>query len=139
MKHPGRTEIYRLYDADDRLLYVGIAYSAHHRLMGHVCKPWWPDVARKVIGHHRTREAALRAEARAIRRERPIYNVQGRRPHTADERAYIHQRAVAAIGRAIAPASGIRARRRYEKAAAAAIEAGYLDPGYRPEWAPDPA
>lgn len=98
--YQGRTEIYRLYDAEDRLLYVGISFSAHFRLMQHVSKRWWADVVRKDVRSHRTRVAALRAEARAIRTERPIYNVKGRPPLTDDEWAYRLRRGRAALDRA---------------------------------------
>ncbi|MER6738228.1 hypothetical protein [Streptomyces puniciscabiei] len=94
--------------------------------MQHVWKPWWPDVASKKVRAYRTQSAALLAERNAICTERPIYNEQGRPPLSDEERLYIHQRALAAIERAKLPGPGVRATRRYQKAARYAVEAGYL-------------
>lgn len=126
-----KAELYRLYDAGGRLLYIGVTKSAHFRLMQHVWKPWWPDVARKEVQPHKTRADALLSERNAICKERPIYNGQGRPPHTHNERLYMHERALAAIERAKLPGLGIRATRRYRKAAQYAIEAGFLLDGHR--------
>lgn len=71
------TAVYRLYDADGALLYVGVARSPRERLSDHAYrKPWWPQVARKTIEWHPDRETALEAEARAIHTEHPVHNRQ---------------------------------------------------------------
>lgn len=70
-----RTAVYRLYDADERLLYVGVAVSPRARLSTHAReKPWWGDVKREVVEWHPERSAALAAEAVAIHAEGPVYN-----------------------------------------------------------------
>lgn len=71
------TDLYRFYDADDRLLYIGISLHAAMRASQHKAdKHWWPDVDRMTVDHLQ----ADRTEAHAIERlaildEKPIYNV----------------------------------------------------------------
>jgi excinuclease UvrABC nuclease subunit len=67
-----RTQLYRHYDAQGALLYVGIAIDAGPRLKKH---PWAKAVVRSAIAVFQTREEAAAAEAKAIRAERPKYNV----------------------------------------------------------------
>ncbi|GGW82896.1 hypothetical protein GCM10010340_70590 [Streptomyces griseoloalbus] len=72
-----RTALYRLYDAEDVLLYVGIAKDPKLRWQGHAHSPtsqWWPQVARKEVEWFATREAADAAETAAIEAERPVHN-----------------------------------------------------------------
>lgn len=85
-----RTALYRFFDSEERLLYVGVAFDPDARWKEHAkSKPWWPDVKRKVIEWRETRTDALIAEADTIRTERPLYNVKdsnvprmaGPRPH----------------------------------------------------------
>lgn len=73
------TALYRFFDADGRLLYVGISDNirsrwGHHR--NH--KSWWPDVARATVELFDTWGAAAEAEDLAIKTEDPLYNVTGR-------------------------------------------------------------
>jgi len=72
-----RTALYRLFDADDRLLYVGIAFNPEARWNEHRGKAWWPSVVRKSVEWHPTRLVALEAEARAIEAESPRHNRLG--------------------------------------------------------------
>ncbi|MFF4403637.1 GntR family transcriptional regulator [Streptomyces sp. NPDC001404] len=70
-----RTALYRLYDADDRLLYVGISSMPRTRWQQHASsKDWWPDVATREVEWHETRVGAAAAEAEAIRAEKPAHN-----------------------------------------------------------------
>lgn len=71
------TDLYRFYDADDVLLYVGISLSAITRANQHrVEKEWWSSVARMDVEHiDGDRAAAELAEREAIKAERPIHNV----------------------------------------------------------------
>lgn len=70
------TALYRLYDADGALLYVGVTGDLRTRFAQHAAgKPWWPEVARKTVEWHETRIAALGAEAAAMENERPRYNI----------------------------------------------------------------
>lgn len=73
---PGATAVYRLYDRDNTLLYVGISNRPDLRFKQHAAdKPWWPQVFRREVRMFRTRSQALRAEEVAIRSERPLYNI----------------------------------------------------------------
>ena len=75
------TALYRLYDAEDRLLYVGISGDLKERLKTHASlKPWWPDVVRKTVQWYATRADAAEAEIKAIGSERPLHNVAGAVP-----------------------------------------------------------
>jgi hypothetical protein len=69
--------LYRAYNSEGSLLYVGISYSALIRITAHRRdKPWFGDVARieveKVPGD---RYAAEERERQAIWAERPLHNV----------------------------------------------------------------
>lgn len=72
--------LYRLFDRDETLLYVGITYSPRSRWTSHKQKHWWPEVNRAALVEFPDRESALRAEAAVIAAERPRYNVQHNRP-----------------------------------------------------------
>lgn len=72
-----RTGLYRLYDADDTLLYVGIAVDPSVRWRVHAGeKTWWHEVTRKTVEWHSTRLEAEAAEVAAIVTESPRYNVE---------------------------------------------------------------
>lgn len=72
---PGRSALYRLYDAADALLYVGISHVPEARLKEHAGdKLWWHHVARDEITWLDSRTEALAAEAKAVTEERPLYN-----------------------------------------------------------------
>lgn len=61
------TTLYRLYDADGGLLYIGIAGNPGRRFEQHAGdKPWWGQVARTELAHYPTRAEALDAERAAI-------------------------------------------------------------------------
>jgi predicted GIY-YIG superfamily endonuclease len=71
-----RTALYRLYDASDELLYIGITANPKSRWQHHKSQqPWWPRVATKKIEWHPTRAEAEHAEAMAIRTELPEFNI----------------------------------------------------------------
>jgi predicted GIY-YIG superfamily endonuclease len=70
------TTLYRLYNADDELLYVGIAGNPGRRFEQHAeDKPWWSEVAATKLEHFATREAACAAEVTAITTEKPRHNI----------------------------------------------------------------
>lgn len=72
----GRTALYRLYDADDQLLYVGISLNPASRWTQHANdKSWWQDIARTDVEWLPSREEALGAEVRSIQTEQPLHNV----------------------------------------------------------------
>jgi hypothetical protein len=69
------TDLYRHYDADGRLLHVGISLSAFARLKQHKAGAQW--VGNAVTMHtvtHSNRAAAREAEIEAIRSENPLWN-----------------------------------------------------------------
>lgn len=75
--------VYRLYDADSRLLYIGSAKCRLSRFQGHRnTSPWWPEVARKELTDQPDIETARRAEAAAIKAERPVHNKRHNSPRT---------------------------------------------------------
>lgn len=68
--------VYRLFNADDRLLYVGVTNKIGYRLTQHSRdKAWWQDVQRITVERHADRHSALLAETEAIRTERPMHNI----------------------------------------------------------------
>jgi predicted GIY-YIG superfamily endonuclease len=70
-----RTALYRLYDADGRLLYVGISYQPEKRFKEHAhVKTWWHHVKQKRIEWFASQEEALKAEAAAVKAEGPLYD-----------------------------------------------------------------
>lgn len=73
--NPGRTALYRYFDAGDRLLYVGISDSPKQRWGQHkTTKPWASEVAVREVEWFPTRAEAAAVELVAIRVEKPIYN-----------------------------------------------------------------
>ena len=72
--------VYRFYDAEDRLLYVGVTSSLGVRFGAHSRRDWWSDVARNTVEWYDTRAEALAVEMRAIDTEAPLHNVAGGTP-----------------------------------------------------------
>ena len=67
--------LYRHWDKEDKLLYVGISLHAVARLIGHRKEAeWFDSIAKITIEQHATKEDAERAEVTAIKAERPIWN-----------------------------------------------------------------
>jgi predicted GIY-YIG superfamily endonuclease len=69
------TAVYRLYDADDNLIYVGISDSLGIRFGTHSRREWWPRVVRYTLSWHEHRRQALAEEAKAITHELPAENL----------------------------------------------------------------
>ena len=79
--------LYRFYDAQDTLLYVGISWSLAQRMAEHRhTKSWWQEIATIRIEWLPNREAVLEAETVAIVRERPKYNLANKTSPTTNER-----------------------------------------------------
>lgn len=75
-----RTALYRHFDADGVLLYVGISLSAVTRLSQHKEQSgWYASIARVEIEWFEDRETALRAETTAIMVELPKHNIRKKR------------------------------------------------------------
>lgn len=71
----GKTALYRHFDKDGQLLYIGISLSHVARLAQHRDgSPWYEDIAHVTIEWHKTRVDAELAETTAIGREAPKYN-----------------------------------------------------------------
>ena len=71
--------LYRFYDHDETLLYVGITANVERRLDKHRNRSFWTSVARIDLQHFATRLEATDAETLAIRTESPVFNLS--RPH----------------------------------------------------------
>lgn len=70
-----RTVLYRMYDADGALLYVGITNNMRRRWIAHKRDKWWIDEVDDVVTeHYESRHEASIAEQKAIRSERPRHN-----------------------------------------------------------------
>jgi len=85
------THLYRHYDKDDNLLYVGISLSAYARLSQHILISEWAGISVKMtIEHFSNRQDALDAERIAIAIEKPIFNVIHNKKEVKDqEQEYI--------------------------------------------------
>jgi excinuclease UvrABC nuclease subunit len=74
------TDLYRHWDKDHVLLYVGISLSAMHRLRQHKeTSKWFSEIVSVTIERFETRTEAMAAERKAIKSENPKYNIQHRR------------------------------------------------------------
>lgn len=79
--------LYRMYDADGALLYVGASTNLGSRLLAHgKTKPWWCDVASIKIERFQDRIEMLDAESNAIYNENPRYNILDSRDMRARRR-----------------------------------------------------
>jgi hypothetical protein len=73
--HSDPTQLYRHYDKEGRLLYIGLSYSAWRRLVDHaIHSPWFQHIAVVTIETLPNRAAAIEAEREAIRVEKPLMN-----------------------------------------------------------------
>lgn len=70
------TVLYRYYDAEDVLLYVGVSANMPGRLEGHEADSTWMDFAHwSTLEHFPDRADAEAAEIAAIETDRPIFNI----------------------------------------------------------------
>lgn len=68
--------VYRLYDIEGRLLYIGMSTNPLGRIPQHRSrKPWGKQIAYYDVAWHPDREAAKDAERRAIHAEDPLHNI----------------------------------------------------------------
>lgn len=85
--------VYRFFDDDGRLLYIGSTGRWPGRMSEHQSqRPWWAEVATVTLEHHASLDRARVAEARAIERERPTYTLP---PSTTGSLAWAARRAEA--------------------------------------------
>lgn len=69
--------VYRMFDQDGRLLYVGSTKNPGGRFGGHLEKRWFLQVVSISLEWFPTKAAAVLAENRAIQSEHPRLNVAG--------------------------------------------------------------
>ena len=68
--------LYRFYDAEGALLYVGITKFFEPRLKQHYKNAeWFFETASVKLEHYKTRQEVERAETQAIESENPRYNI----------------------------------------------------------------
>ncbi len=69
--------LYRHFDSEDILLYVGMSLSAINRLSKHKSNSaWFASIKRVEIEQFSTKEEVLAAERIAIIQEKPLYNIK---------------------------------------------------------------
>lgn len=70
-----RTTLYRHFDKDGVLLYVGISLSALGRLGQHAdSSHWFKSIVSLTMEHFESRPEAMAAEVKAIKCEKPVHN-----------------------------------------------------------------
>lgn len=78
------TELYRHFDNNDNLLYVGISLSTVSRLSQHKDHShWFKEISKVTIQRFSTREDALKAEVQAVFSENPKCNINLRKTEKA--------------------------------------------------------
>lgn len=75
-----QTSLYRYFSGDGTLLYVGISHHPFKRETQHECVKDMRLVARIGIDWFKDRGAAKRAESKAIKKEKPLWNVAETKP-----------------------------------------------------------
>ena len=97
------TALYRHFDADGQLLYIGVTNHPDRRLAEHKCRSSWGGIIASVnLIWFGDRASALVAEARAISAENPVHNSTRSIAETGDplidwmNKNHITQRDVAA-------------------------------------------
>lgn len=69
-------DVYKAYNTDGQLLYVGVSVNVFKRLKEHKqYAAWIPDTERIYVVQYLNRSAALAEEARCIREDGPVYNI----------------------------------------------------------------
>lgn len=75
--------VYRHYDAEERLLYVGACANYDRRMDAHRCKAvWFKDIRRSAVEFYPSMREANKAENEAIWFEKPLHNVRRTMPET---------------------------------------------------------
>lgn len=77
MQHPDdKTTLYRAYDSEENLIYVGISCWLPDRIKAHQRHSGWHDHAAKILlDHFDSRDEALAAEKKYIEEQAPAFNV----------------------------------------------------------------
>jgi predicted GIY-YIG superfamily endonuclease len=67
--------VYRFFDGDDRLLYIGVTLDRDVRWANHAAnRRWWPKVVRNTMTWFETYREAYQVERQAIPDEHPLFN-----------------------------------------------------------------
>jgi len=74
MRESRKTALYRYFDANLKLLYVGIAFDPIIRQHAHKQRSWYAEVSTMEIDWFDSRAEAAIAERKAIRLENPKHN-----------------------------------------------------------------
>jgi len=75
-----QVSLYRHFNSENKLLYVGVSASAVYRLGQHAeHSDWFKAISRVSIEHFEDRKSALGAEREAIIREKPLHNIVHRK------------------------------------------------------------
>lgn len=78
--------LYRLYDANDVLLYIGISWDPEWRFQGHLLDKHWAHlVARRTDEWYPDRKSALAAESAATEAENPLHDSSWRHTNKDDK------------------------------------------------------
>lgn len=73
-----KTTLYRYFDSEGQLLYVGITGDNTKRQSQHRRNSFWfGEIHSATFEHFEQRDSALEAEALSIRHEKPKYNIAG--------------------------------------------------------------
>lgn len=89
MPHPHW--LYRAFDADGELLYIGCSLNPTARIDHHaITKVWWELVRTITLETFPTKAEARAAEAAAVKAERPLYNVTHNRPRFSGPTIPLH-------------------------------------------------
>ena len=71
----GPVDVYRVFDAEGALLYVGMTCNVLKRMQAHArTKDWWPQAETVEAAWYPDSASAFAAEQEAIRMERPLHN-----------------------------------------------------------------
>ena len=71
------SQLYRLFDHEGELLYIGISTNAKRRIYQHKCTADWAHlICKHTIEDFAIREDAISAEEAAIKAEKPPYNIK---------------------------------------------------------------
>jgi hypothetical protein len=74
--------VYRLYDNESRLIYVGCSHEPEQRIKRHRSTQWWaPQIAKVRVKVYPSRSAGLAAETEARNTEHPRWNIEARWIH----------------------------------------------------------
>lgn len=81
-----RTALYRHFDSEGSLLYIGIALCPTYRLSKHRSRsPWFERIASITVHWYASRHEAMNAERQAIQAEHPLENIAHSRLPVGDD------------------------------------------------------